>query len=618
MSFISIQTFLDIILIISTTYMLLISPYTKVEESFNVQAIHDIINVGVDQIELFDHLTFSGVVKRTSIGALFFSLPLVYFTNSAKKWASYLISLALFIHSILPTPLHILSNTDIYNLLMETKIHQLILARFLLSLCVSLSMIYLRKSLLFSCSKNSKLISIWFSLLFYPLPHILYYSSRFLPNIICFPLTNIAVGMFLSGDIARSLAIFSFTGIVFRFEILIFASILGFLCVTGILRNGPPILSIRELSISSIISIVLSCLLSGRVDSYFWNVEFTLPEFQSFFFNVIKGKSSEWGTESPFSYFIRYLPKIFAPGFEIVLILSTVFIFFSFLNIKSIFHKKYKLSYQIDYVNYGVGTITTLMWSSIIYLIILSINGHKEWRFLIYTIPIFCSVAASTFEWIYIKANKSFKFILIIIITTTYITNLLSTFLFGLISSWNYGGGDAAQILNLRLIDLYESNTKMLKPITVHWDVGTCMNGASLFTQLSNNKNLLDAWLINDDIIDNEKYWIIYDKTENPTELINIIDTFDYWVQYDDEKLLSLNGNYEWMLIDIIEGYNGINKEFIIRTLKNPKTFVLQLLNCFQTNDFTWFYKLFDLSINKTVKFKIWERSIKNENNGLH
>ena len=62
---------------------MLIAPYTKVEESFNIQAIHDILTYGlpfpgVEGTDVFlnthyDHVDFPGSVPRTFVGAALLS-----------------------------------------------------------------------------------------------------------------------------------------------------------------------------------------------------------------------------------------------------------------------------------------------------------------------------------------------------------------------------------------------------------------------------------------------------------------------------------------------------------------------------------------------------------------
>lgn len=70
---------------------LLVAPYTKVEESFHVQATHDILVYGfpanaleVDRTN-YDHFAFPGAVPRTAIGAAILaklSRPIIALSNA--------------------------------------------------------------------------------------------------------------------------------------------------------------------------------------------------------------------------------------------------------------------------------------------------------------------------------------------------------------------------------------------------------------------------------------------------------------------------------------------------------------------------------------------------------
>ncbi|VDO66805.1 unnamed protein product [Haemonchus placei] len=86
--------------VIAMLVHLLMAPGTKVEESFNVQATHDLI-YHTYNISAYDHNDFPGVVPRTFAGPIYlalFGLPfrfVFYLTQSPKFWMLFAVRFVL-------------------------------------------------------------------------------------------------------------------------------------------------------------------------------------------------------------------------------------------------------------------------------------------------------------------------------------------------------------------------------------------------------------------------------------------------------------------------------------------------------------------------------------------
>lgn len=156
-------------------FHLWVSPFTKVEESFNIQAIHDILIHGIPFRDVagqlaqdYDHVTFTGSVPRTFVGAIILSAltrPLQGLCGDGKQvqilgmfhGQAYILTL-----SLTPTPS----------------------VRGILGLLNAASLFAFQQAVSQAFGQTA---GYWYIVLQAGQFHIMYYASRTLPNFLAFP-----------------------------------------------------------------------------------------------------------------------------------------------------------------------------------------------------------------------------------------------------------------------------------------------------------------------------------------------------------------------------------------------------------------------------------------------
>ncbi|KAK8816693.1 hypothetical protein WA538_000460 [Blastocystis sp. DL] len=264
------KSFLSELLLFSVAvFYIVVCPFTKVEESFNVQASHDLLYHGLD-IEKYDHLEFPGVVPRTFIGSIVTSLMSFPFVK-------------------------------ILSFFQQPKVYSLIVVRMALALLNCLAIHHLRKALV---KKFGTTAGYAFILICCTQFHLLFYMGRPLPNTFAMALITFAFGYYLDERYTPFICLLTFCCVVVRCDTLVlFAPFLLSLLLTGRV-------SFLRMAILGITSGLLSLFLSFLVDSYFWRRPMA-PELVVLFYNTVLNKSSNWGTQPYHWYLTSVLPRLF-------------------------------------------------------------------------------------------------------------------------------------------------------------------------------------------------------------------------------------------------------------------------------------------------------------------
>lgn len=437
------------------------APYTKVEESFNMQACHDMLTYGFNSKSLleWDHQQFPGVVPRTFLGAIILSGL-----------------------SFLPARLLTYMNLD-------SGFNLQLLVRLVLGTINASALIYLKRSI---GRVHGKTAECFFIALQGTQFHIMYYSSRTLPNFLAFPLTTIATAWLVQSSIYSAIAILTVATVILRSEILI---LLGSL-VAWHLFYSQKVRIVKTME-TGLIAGLFSLLFSGSVDSYLWNTAM-VPELTGFIYNVLHGKSSDWGTSPWFQYCFDIIKLCLNP-----------------LSLPLIMYGIYTNRKTLDLVLPTIG-----------FLSIYSLQPHKEWRFIVYVVPGLTYCASLGAAHLFTRRGKTLlhKVLTIALLGSILLTGLLSHGM-GLVSSTNYAGGQMMARI---------PQTSGL----VYLDVLTCMTGSTLFLQDAGTR---------------------YTRTEDDGELNRVAfwDTLSY-ASVGDVSMIRSNDD-RWQIKDRVVGFDGID-----------------------------------------------------------
>ncbi|KAM0215826.1 hypothetical protein ACHAPA_001741 [Fusarium lateritium] len=456
---------------------LLVSPYTKVEESFNMQAAHDILIYGTPTSDIherlshaYDHFTFPGVVPRTFVGAVLLA-----------GLGQPVIALVGFQHAQLV----------VRGLLGAANVAALLTFRYSLKRAYGAG------------------VSAWWVVFMASQFHINYYLSRTLPNMYAFGLTTVASAFLLpqpSPQLSfirqkQAIALLVIAAAVFRSEVAVLLS------TTGLYLLVTDRIALRPLVLTFLGSFAASLLLSVPIDSYFWQKPLW-PELWGFYFNAVLGSSSEWGVSPWHYYFTSALPK---------LLLNPV------------------VPLLVVFVLTQPGTsraAQALLIPNLLFVAIYSAQPHKEARFIFYVVPSLTAAAALGANFLSSRASKSIIYrCASTIIALSVVVSFAGSTVMLLFSSLNYPGGDALQQL------YYITRDDPSPVVDVHADVLTCMTGLTLFGQ--NPSAYPIAFAITPEP-DSTVPILVFDKTEKGDQLQwpRFWERFDYALAEDPGKVL--------------------------------------------------------------------------------
>ncbi|KAL1503477.1 hypothetical protein AB1Y20_011961 [Prymnesium parvum] len=253
-------------------------PYTKVEESFNLQATHDLL-FHRTALDAYDHHLFPGVVPRTFLGPIALSLA------SSPIVASL---------ALLGLP----------------KLFAQIAVRCILGLASGVALVAVHRATRRQFKTDSARA---FTLLTCLQFHWMFYAGRTLPNTFAGVLVTAATALWIDGKVEQPLKLLTIAGVIFRAELVL---LLAPLVLLFLVQRKIAFFPLLRLGVTTALG---ACVASVAIDSIFWR-RLLWPEAEVLYFNTVLNRSHEYGTSPIYWYFTSALPRALLVSYPLALL----------------------------------------------------------------------------------------------------------------------------------------------------------------------------------------------------------------------------------------------------------------------------------------------------------